>query len=81
MNLSVISNRTKGNAIVVGAGIAGLATALRLAHEGFSVTVLEQHSAPGGKLRSIASSEGPIDAAKSLASHFSSMPESLNIIH
>ena len=62
MNLSVISNRTKGNAIVVGAGVAGLATALRLAHEGFSVTVLEQHKAPGGKLRSIASSEGPIDA-------------------
>ena len=62
MNLSVISNRTKGNAIVVGAGVAGLATALRLAHEGFSVTVLEQHKAPGGKLRSIASSQGPIDA-------------------
>ena len=62
MNLSVISNRTKGKAIVVGSGIAGLSAALRLAHEGFSVSVLEQHSAPGGKMRSIASSAGPVDA-------------------
>ena len=51
MNLSVIQNRTKGQVIVVGAGIAGLAVAVRLAHEGYAVTVLEQHDGPGGKMR------------------------------
>ena len=49
MNLSVIQNRSKGQVIVVGSGIAGLAVAVRLAHEGYSVTVLEQHDAPGGR--------------------------------
>jgi len=51
MNLSVISKRTKGEVIVIGAGIAGLAASLRLAHQGFSVTVLERHAGPGGKMR------------------------------
>ncbi len=62
MNLSVIPNRTKGQAVVVGSGIAGLATAVRLAHEGFGVTVVEQHAAPGGKIRTVPSQVGPIDA-------------------
>lgn len=35
--------------IVIGAGMGGLATALRLAHQGFSVTVLEKQSRPGGR--------------------------------
>ena len=62
MNLSVIQNRNKGQVIVVGSGIAGLATAVRLAHEGFGVTVVEQHSTPGGKIRTLPSQAGPIDA-------------------
>ena len=62
MNLSVIQNRSKGQVIVIGSGIAGLAVAVRLAHEGYSVTVLEQHDAPGGKMRVLPSSAGPIDA-------------------
>jgi phytoene desaturase len=37
------------SAIVVGAGIGGLATAVRLAHAGWEVTVLEQHHQPGGR--------------------------------
>jgi 1-hydroxycarotenoid 3,4-desaturase len=37
--------------LVVGAGVAGLAAALRLAHQGLSVTVLERSSQSGGKLR------------------------------
>ena len=59
MNLSVIQNRSKGQVIVIGSGIAGLAVAVRLAHEGYSVTVLEQHDAPGGKMRVLPSSAGP----------------------
>lgn len=36
-------------AIVVGAGIGGLAAAVRLAHAGYHVTVLERHGVPGGR--------------------------------
>ncbi|ALM06622.1 phytoene dehydrogenase [Sediminicola sp. YIK13] len=38
------------NAIVIGAGIGGIATALRLKKMGYEVTVLEANSYPGGKL-------------------------------
>lgn len=38
---------------IVGAGIAGLATAIRLAARGYRVTVFEQSDGPGGKLNSI----------------------------
>ena len=46
---------------IIGAGIGGLATALRLAHAGVSVTVFDSHGAPGGKMRTRASDAGPID--------------------
>lgn len=39
-------------AVVVGGGIAGLTAALRLAHQGLQVTLLERASHIGGKLRS-----------------------------
>ena len=35
---------------IVGAGIAGLATAIRLASRGHHVTVFEQSDKPGGKI-------------------------------
>jgi phytoene desaturase len=35
--------------IVIGAGMGGLATALRLRHQGFEVTVLEKQARPGGR--------------------------------
>ncbi|MEL7179144.1 MAG: 1-hydroxycarotenoid 3,4-desaturase CrtD [Pseudomonadota bacterium] len=47
---------------VIGAGIGGLAAALRLSHQGCDVTVLDMHSAPGGKMRTVASDAGPVDA-------------------
>lgn len=40
----------KPSAIIIGAGIAGLAAAIRLAVQGFDVKVFEQSSEPGGKL-------------------------------
>src|SRR3954468_13031056 len=38
------------NAIIIGSGIAGLASAVRLAVQGFEVTVYEKNGYPGGKL-------------------------------
>jgi phytoene desaturase len=38
------------NVVVIGAGLGGLATAARLAHAGFSVTVLEKNDTVGGKM-------------------------------
>lgn len=48
--------------VVIGAGIAGLAAALRLIGAGNRVTVLERHGAPGGKMRTVPSAAGPVDA-------------------
>src|SRR3954468_11796198 len=36
-------------AVVIGAGLGGLACALRLQAQGFAVTVLDQCTAPGGR--------------------------------
>jgi phytoene desaturase len=38
------------NSVVIGAGISGIATAIRLALLNIDVTVIEQHHMPGGKL-------------------------------
>lgn len=38
---------------VIGAGVAGLASAIRLQHEGYEVTILEKGTAPGGKMNRI----------------------------
>jgi phytoene desaturase len=38
-----------GSAIVIGAGIGGIAAAVHLARRGFQVTVVEKNSAPGGR--------------------------------
>ncbi len=47
---------------VIGAGIGGLAAALRLAHHGARVTVWDMHSHPGGKMRQMPTPAGPVDA-------------------
>jgi 1-hydroxycarotenoid 3,4-desaturase len=48
--------------IVVGAGIAGLVCALRLACQGIRVTVLERAATPGGKMRQFVVQGAAIDA-------------------
>lgn len=55
-------SRIPKHVVVVGAGIGGLSAALRLAHEGVRVTVLERHATRGGKMRTVPSAVGPIDA-------------------
>ena len=47
---------------IVGAGIGGLATALRLSHAGADVQVFDLNGAPGGKIRTLPSHAGPVDA-------------------
>ncbi|QTH43884.1 phytoene desaturase [Cohnella sp. LGH] len=39
--------------IVIGAGVAGLATAIRLQHAGYQVEIYEKESLPGGKMNRI----------------------------
>lgn len=48
--------------VVIGAGIGGLCAAVRLAHAGCAVTVVEAARGPGGKMRSVDSPAGPVDA-------------------
>ena len=43
-------NEKMKTAIVIGSGLGGLSTALRLAKKGYKVTILEKHSTPGGRL-------------------------------
>ena len=43
----------KPKAVVIGSGIGGLATALRLRHKGYEVEVFEANSYPGGKLHAV----------------------------
>ncbi len=43
----------KPTAVVIGAGIGGIATAARLAKNGYNVTVLEKNGTPGGRCNQI----------------------------
>ncbi len=54
-------------AVVIGAGIAGIASALRLCKKGYDVTVFESNPYPGGKLHAFKTDEGyRFDAGPSL---------------
>ncbi len=48
-------------AVVIGAGVGGLSAALRLAHAGLAVTIIDMGDGPGGKMRTRGSAAGPID--------------------
>ncbi len=53
-------------AVVVGSGIAGIASAIRLQNKGYSVQVLEKNSYPGGKLTQLTGNGYRFDAGPSL---------------
>jgi 1-hydroxycarotenoid 3,4-desaturase len=52
----------KRRVAIVGAGVGGLAAALRLAAGDFDVTVFERAAAPGGKMREVAIGDYRLDA-------------------
>ena len=53
-------------AIIIGSGVGGLATAIRLAVNGFSVSIYEKNSVPGGKLSAFEKAGFKFDAGPSL---------------
>jgi phytoene desaturase len=56
----------KKKAIIIGSGIGGMATAIRLAVQGLDVSVYEKNSRPGGKLTSFEQDGYHFDAGPSL---------------
>ncbi|HXG84143.1 MAG TPA: phytoene desaturase family protein [Pyrinomonadaceae bacterium] len=54
------------NVIIIGAGLGGLAAAIRLAKKGFSVTVLEKNETVGGKVNFVESNGYKFDTGASL---------------
>ena len=53
-------------AIIIGSGIAGIASSIRLAKNGYSVKVFEANSYPGGKMHSFKKSGYRFDGGPSL---------------
>lgn len=66
MNVTFARMKKKKKALVIGSGVAGLATAIRLQHAGFQVEVFEANSYPGGKLSEIRLGAYRFDAGPSL---------------
>jgi phytoene desaturase len=58
--------RTMQKAAIIGSGIGGLATAVRLAAQGFKVEVFEKNSQPGGKIAQISKEGFRFDTGPSL---------------
>ena len=54
------------NVIIIGSGIAGMGTAIRLAVQGFSVSVYEKNSHPGGKISTFEKMNYTFDEGPSL---------------
>ena len=55
-------NSVSEQVVVIGAGMGGLAAAIRLAVAGQQVTLVEAAASPGGKMRTVSSDAGPVDA-------------------
>jgi phytoene desaturase len=64
--LNKVVQQNLNKAIVIGCGIAGIASAIRLKIKGYSVVVFEKNAYPGGKLSSFESGKYRFDAGPSL---------------
>lgn len=58
--------KSRRKAIIIGSGVAGMSTAIRLQNAGFQVEVFESNNYPGGKLSEIKLGEYRFDAGPSL---------------
>ncbi len=67
--------KSSNKAIVIGAGIGGLAVAIRLAVKGYAVNVFEKNSYPGGKLSFFEQDGYKFDAGPSLFTQPSNIEE------
>ncbi len=47
MTMGKRSDQEPGSAVIIGAGVVGLATAYALARQGVDVTIIDQHDGPG----------------------------------
>jgi phytoene desaturase (3,4-didehydrolycopene-forming) len=56
----------KRSAVIIGAGIGGIATAIYLSKDGYSVTVFEKNSTPGGRCGQLIRSEEHTSELQSL---------------
>lgn len=61
-----MEDRKKQSVIIIGSGIAGLATAVRLAVAGFDVSVYEKNESYGGKINLLKDGEYQFDTGPSL---------------
>ena len=70
--------QTSNNAIIIGSGVAGLATAIRLQLKGYNVTVYEKNDYAGGKLADFKIQGYHFDAGPSLFTQPQNIIELLN---
>lgn len=66
--------------IIIGSGLGGLSTALRLAKKGYDVTILEKHSTPGGRLNILQKDGFKFDLGPSFMSMTYELEELFNSI-
>lgn len=71
----------KKKALVIGSGIAGLASAIRLVTKGYDVAVYEANSYPGGKLTTVQLEQYRFDAGPSLFTLPNLVEELFQIAH
>ncbi|MGE5806872.1 MAG: phytoene desaturase family protein [Ignavibacteria bacterium] len=67
-------------AIIIGSGLGGLSTALRLSNKSYEVTIIEKHSTPGGRLNFIESEGFKFDMGPSFMSMTYELDELFNSI-
>lgn len=67
-------------ALIIGSGLGGLSTALRLSKKGYNVTILEKHSTPGGRLNIVEQDGFRFDMGPSFMSMTYELDELFNSI-